>query len=685
MDGISIEAKLDQLKAILGAEFPEIQPVATLEGSSRSTNAHETTKDALPLSKIANEISEDDSDSETMHRPPQRKRAPKKNTKIHHAPPPSTAAPFRAKPHLLHFNPNHDRLGELAPVHQAFCPIMAVSKYPYKFVASDISESIADRFFNAGKFWDRTWDIYYVWPQISISAKPFLLIPVEQVDQLLDEIFFAFDQQERYFLILGDEAKDFGLLLEFPEHPSLRPRYLGCTQSRETFQAMERNVPLESFRPPHESPIATSPDTVSKSHHERLMSLIMEISKGNNKTHKAASKKQQQGLKKRDWKNELRRAERLLGMRPTSLSLPEPDQDASWEALQAYHAAKSAHRKLHPINPNQPVPFDFEKLPVFISIDVECYELDKSKVTEIGLAMFDTATAAGIAPGRNGVNWQSLIKARHFRIKEHAHLRNELYVHDAAEKFEFPKNGSELISSEEASNAVKSCFSPPFCDIHRPWLDGYSSPGDEVKHDLDDPNHTADYAQGSDIMHERKVPKSLNPVENSLLHPTELQHGVASPQQRHPVSVISKGEPKAQTANTPLAPGRNVVLVGHDIDQDIRYLRRTGVDLASFETAATLDTCNLYRAHEHEWNATSLSAILSQYDMTAWNAHNAGNDAVYTLWGMLALVLAHTMERGDPAAKQRFEERQKQREMDDVVRAGVHARDMAEGWESEAE
>jgi len=49
--------------------------------------------------------------------------------------------------------------GQLAPLDQAFCPILPLSKFPYKFMPKKDSEDVADKFFNAGKFWMRMWEL----------------------------------------------------------------------------------------------------------------------------------------------------------------------------------------------------------------------------------------------------------------------------------------------------------------------------------------------------------------------------------------------------------------------------------------------------------------------------------------------------------------------------------------------
>lgn len=55
--------------------------------------------------------------------------------------------------------PLHLSKGELSPAGQQFTPITAFSKYPYKFCNLSNSQAIASAFFDAGKFWDREWDL----------------------------------------------------------------------------------------------------------------------------------------------------------------------------------------------------------------------------------------------------------------------------------------------------------------------------------------------------------------------------------------------------------------------------------------------------------------------------------------------------------------------------------------------
>jgi len=56
----------------------------------------------------------------------------------------------------------NERVGEVAPTDIRFCPILALSKFPYKFLGrsnQNSQQAIATAFFDQGKFWGRTWNL----------------------------------------------------------------------------------------------------------------------------------------------------------------------------------------------------------------------------------------------------------------------------------------------------------------------------------------------------------------------------------------------------------------------------------------------------------------------------------------------------------------------------------------------
>lgn len=81
-----------------------------------------------------------------------------------------------------------------------------------------------------------------------------------------------------------------------------------------------------------------------------------------------------------------------------------------------------------------------------------------------------------------------------------------------------------------------------------------------------------------------------------------------------------------------------VVLVGHDILADIRYLNKIGLNIVEM-CSDSIDTSCLYKASNRDNRQLSLSALLLRYGIAARNLHNAGNDARYTLCLMVAIGL----------------------------------------------
>lgn len=114
------------------------------------------------------------------------------------------------------------------------------------------------------------------------------------------------------------------------------------------------------------------------------------------------------------------------------------------------------------------VPFAFDSDVIIIAVDVEAYEKSHHIITEIGVATLDTRSLRAIPPGDCGINWRTLIQARHFRIGEYMHLRNGQYVAGCPENFSFGE--SEIISKADAAAKIAECFKPPYSNAcPDPW------------------------------------------------------------------------------------------------------------------------------------------------------------------------------------------------------------------------
>ncbi|KAI4638287.1 hypothetical protein J4E93_010286 [Alternaria ventricosa] len=467
--------------------------------------------------------------------------------------------------------------GDLASPRHHFTPIQALSKYPYKYCDKSHMQNIASAFFDQGKFWQREWDLYYIW-DIEETSKPFVLVRESQVLALLGEI----NKHLNLSLRISDQQREEGLLVQFPDHPRCLPRYLGRSHSREDVDSMAENAPNEHFRaagesshPPLEQPTLEG--------FKQLMENLAEAQKAKNKANKA--KKQQERLgKNKSMTDQFKRASRYLGLRD---SIQNPSSSTLSPA----------------VDPSQPAPFSFDQSVVFVCVDVESYERAHHKITEVGVATLDTRELVGVPPGKDGEAWREKIRARHFRIKEHRHLVNSEFVAGHPDSFKF--GHSTFISLKEAASHVAACFHAPFAAEN-----------------------------GDDFL--------------SHFDPTEK---------------------------------RNIVFLGHDTLGDVRYLQQLGYDPMKVENILeAMDTATMYKVWRREQQPTSLGRIMNAFDVPAWFLHNAGNDAVYTVWAMLAICVKEATLRSSPELDDLRENDMNAKLQAALEDAEQRVKDDAEGW-----
>ena len=254
----------------------------------------------------------------------------------------------------------------------------------------------------------------------------------------------------------------------------------------------------------------------------------------------------------------------------------------------------SEQTKLPPADVDHVLPYPFDNTVIFICIDVEVWEKNQHSITEIGVSILDTLDLIGIPPGRNAMNWEPKIHKYHFRITENSHLVNCRYVQGCPDRFEFGQ--SEFISIKDAPAILTSIFTPP----------------------------------------------STLPSHQRAAHYTPPKHAFTS-----------------ATGERLMPPSRNVVLVGHDVQNDISYLRNLLEDfdplfpnkgIGASPTSPVidvLDTAALDQVLSRDLETKKLAVLLSQFKITGWNLHNAGNDAAYTLHVLLAMTLKTAEEKGD--------------------------------------
>ena len=364
---------------------------------------------------------------------------------------------------------------------------------------------------------------------------------------------------------LPDITRHPGFDIEFEEEGSPRPRYLGRLTDHMSLLDLEEMIPEPGTEPEPQ----VLEDRTFPAFRRKMEAAILA---GKNRQKNAKSKKKQDRVvQKRGWCAQLKRTQCYLGIRPRGTAKKEDfhnDPNRTHEESQAAQAAyeKAAGLNLPALNPKLPAPYSFDNSVIFVCVDVESFEKDHRKITEIGISTLDTNDLVGIPPGEGGSEWMKKIRARHFRMAEYAHLNNTEFITGCADKFEDKFGTSEWISINEAPQVVASCFRHPF-----------SAPGQYPPYPAD-ARLVGRHGSGSQY---------LPPVNDKV-------------------------------------PKRNIILVGHEISGDIQYLRNLGYDVSNLSNLLeAIDTVDLYRAMKHGQNATSLGSVLLDLELLGWNLHNA--------------------------------------------------------------
>ena len=96
---------------------------------------------------------------------------------------------------------------------------------------------------------------------------------------------------------------------------------------------------------------------------------------------------------------------------------------------------------------------------VFVCIDVEAFEDSQDKITEIGVAVLDTADINGLDPGENAGNWVAKMEHAHYRIFEHAKLVNRRFIKGCEDRFNY--GTTTWINLVDASRVLNRVFADP--------------------------------------------------------------------------------------------------------------------------------------------------------------------------------------------------------------------------------
>ncbi|EAQ89170.1 hypothetical protein CHGG_05789 [Chaetomium globosum CBS 148.51] len=296
-------------------------------------------------------------------------------------------------------------IGDLSEKGLTFVPWRLIDHYPVMFVGK-ANGARAEPLFTPEALHDKlVWDLYYLHCPADMKMKPVIFVPTYQFQHLLDLVNAKLETQ--FTIPRGRNEERF--TMSFGVGNSPLPRFLGRSHSAESFKTLSEAIPA-----PHPD------DDLSK-----VTQLGIEEFRGLLKRTRADRKKGKKSDKNRpkrvkmhqEWGRSVKRVQRYLGLRG--------------------RAADEAAVKLDNLDFAQPMVRKPENSVLFVAIDLEAWEQDHGLITEVGIAMLDTAHLTGIAPGENGQNWLQLIEARHIRVKENMWATNSRYVHGCADCFDF--------------------------------------------------------------------------------------------------------------------------------------------------------------------------------------------------------------------------------------------------------
>lgn len=283
----------------------------------------------------------------------------------------------------------------------------------------------------------RCCSFYLYADQTGLNPQPVVLIPTKQFERLLEAINLKLKTRLTIPKGGAGDAFYFGFMNDGNPHP----RYLGRSTSREHFDDLKFRAPPYYYKLDDESGIVETPSDRSLVAFQSKFAQITANEKGK----KAAQKdKQAKGRIQRQqgWGASIKRVQYYLGIREVrddAQAIQASLQNSGLDWVDVKAAAKAAAAKLPPptFDPGKYMKFKPLDSVVFISVDVEAYEMNHKQITEIGVATLDTLDLVQVEPGNGGRDWMQQIRARHFRIHENRFLINRVHVSGCPDSFEF--------------------------------------------------------------------------------------------------------------------------------------------------------------------------------------------------------------------------------------------------------
>lgn len=487
-----------------------------------------------------------------------------------------------------------------------------------------------------------------------MGGKPLVLVPYAQFQALVKDISDKFK--------INASVPEFPFTLTFRDDGTPQPQYLGISHSRDEAADLQSSIPSASVG---HGEFPDNASSASRQYYEDFKAMCQEAMIASKKKGTAIKKKGEQDrlLNVGDLHKQFRRCQRYLGLRPRIGRVRDPDPALSWFEQEDFRVRqlKEARIILDPLDVHNPNLYPFDQETVLISFDVEAYERAHNLITEIGVSTLDTLDLVGLPPGIGGANWINQIRSRHFRIKGREHLVNRDFCPGNPDAFQFGR--SEFIDLSEAAEQVDSCFKWPFsvqfkhASLVDPWTlpanDGDA--GTASSHQLINNSHFGGVGIGPSNQEQEEA--NIAAVESVL-----NGQGDSAAIQRA-IEMSKASQPSLEETLQRGPKNRNILIVGHAVAADLKFLKEIGSKIFSFSRATypvaamdmmgtgegdanvlasileALDTGPLYRILKKETQNRNLASILGDLGRPCLFMHNGGNDARYTLEALVAMVV----------------------------------------------
>jgi hypothetical protein len=147
----------------------------------------------------------------------------------------------------------------------------------------------------------------------SLDAKDtIILIPEVQLKDFLAELNESFPNEMLDPAKSESQWRYRSLLVDFPEHPRLAPRFLGVSDSKGAFDRLCRRIPVQSFRG-HDNVMSAPPSTFEQNAFNQVVTDVLEALK-TSRTYNHQLRRDERAKKCHD---QMMFTQKFLGVRPT--------------------------------------------------------------------------------------------------------------------------------------------------------------------------------------------------------------------------------------------------------------------------------------------------------------------------------------------------------------------------------